>query len=352
MAAPASTTADDALYQALLRRDAAADGLFVYSVRSTGIYCRPSCGARLPRPENVRFHESCADAESQGFRACKRCRPRETSLAARQSATIAQICRLVDIADEPPSLEAMAAQANLSPFHFHRLFRKITGVTPKAYVAAARAGRAREALTGRASVTEALYAGGFQSAGRFYAASGKILGMKPKNFQRRGAGEAIRFAIGETSLGCVLVAATEKGVCAVLLGDEPEALLHDLERRFANAQLIGADSSFEHATAKIIASVEDPRLGLELPLDIRGTLLQLRVWNALSEIPPGSTATYSEIAAKIGAPNGSRAVAAACAANAIAIAIPCHRVVRKGGDLSGYRWGIERKRTLLARERS
>lgn len=347
----ATAPSDDSRFQARLRRDEEADGTFVYSVRSTGIYCRPSCGARLPRPENLRFHDTCAEAEAAGFRPCKRCRPRETSPQSRHATMIADICRVLDRADEPPTLEAMAARANLSPFHFHRLFRKITGVTPKAYVSASRARRARAALTQQPSVTQAIYDSGFQSPGRFYAASARMLGMNPKTFREGGKGEIIRFAVGETSLGSVLVAATEKGVCAVLLGDDPEALLKDLELRFAGAELIGADQSFEHHVAKIIAMVEDPRTRLDLPLDIRGTLFQQRVWNALSDIPPGSTATYSDIANRIGAPNSVRAVASAIAANAIAIAIPCHRVVRKSGDLSGYRWGIERKRALLARER-
>lgn len=341
---------DDIRWDAVRRRDGAADGQFFYSVRTTGVYCRPSCGARLPRRENVRFHETAAEAEKAGFRACKRCRPNAAPAAERKAETIAKACRLIEAAVEAPTLATLAAAAGMSNFHFHRQFREITGLTPKAYANAVRDARARASLAAKTSVTEALYDAGFNSSGSFYAASSKMLGMTPTAF-RAGAPDAnIRFAIGKSSLGDVLVAATDIGICAIFIGDDADELLRDLQRRFPRAKLIGGDKKFEKWVAKVVGFVEAPRLGLDLPLDVRGTAFQRRVWQALTEIPPGSTATYTEIAEKIGAPKSVRAVAGACAANHIAVAIPCHRVVRKGGDLSGYYWGVERKDALLKRE--
>jgi AraC family transcriptional regulator of adaptative response/methylated-DNA-[protein]-cysteine methyltransferase len=238
----------------------------------------------------------------------------------------------------------------MSRFHFHRVFKSVTGVTPKAYAAAHRARRMREELPRRSTVTEAIYGAGFNSNGRFYATSTGVLGMTPANFRAGGVGASIRFAVGECSLGAILVAATGKGVCAILLGDAPEALVRELEDRFPKATLIGGDEGFEQWVAKVVGFVEAPALGLDLPLDVRGTAFQQRVWRALREIPAGSTASYTEIAERIGAPKSVRAVGQACASNAIAVAIPCHRVVRTDGALAGYRWGVERKRALLERE--
>lgn len=341
---------EDEKWAALVRRDPAADGVFCYAVRTTGIYCRPSCPARLARRENVRFHASSTEAEAAGFRPCKRCRPNEMSLAARQGARIARACRLIEAAEEPPRLDVLAAAVGMSRFHFHRVFKAATGLTPRAYAAAHRARQLREALRRSATVTEAIYAAGFASSGRFYAASTQMLGMTPTEFRAGGAGTSIRFAVGECSLGAVMVAATEKGICAVLLGDDPDALLRELQDRFPRARLIGGAPDFAHIVAAVVALIEAPERGLDLPLDIRGTAFQQRVWQALREIPAGSTASYAEIARRIGAPKAVRAVARACAANALAVAIPCHRVVRSDGALSGYRWGIARKRALLARE--
>jgi AraC family transcriptional regulator of adaptative response/methylated-DNA-[protein]-cysteine methyltransferase len=238
----------------------------------------------------------------------------------------------------------------MSRFHFHRVFKSVTGVTPKAYAAAHRAQRMRDELPRSHSVTAAIYGAGYNSSGRFYAASADVLGMKPTDFRAGGTGAAIRFAVGECSLGAILVAATETGVCAISLGNDPGALLRDLQDRFPKAQLIGGDKSFEQLVARVVGFVEAPALGLDLPLDVRGTAFQQRVWQKLREIPAGSTASYTEIARRIKRPKAVRAVAAACAANAIAVAIPCHRVVRNDGALAGYRWGVERKRSLLARE--
>ena len=343
-------TDDDERWEAVQRRDRDADGAFFYSVLTTGVYCRPSCAARLPRRENVRFHASCEAAERAGFRPCKRCRPNTESLAEQHAAAVAKACRLIETAEEAPSLDELAAATGMSRFYFHRVFKSLTGVTPAAYTAAHRAQRMRDELPRSGSVTEAIYGAGYNSSGRFYAAAADVLGMKPAAFRAGGTGAAIRFAIGQCSLGAVLVAATEKGVCAIALGDEPETLLRDLQDRFPKAQLIGGDKSFEQLVAKVVGFVEAPTLGLDLPLDIRGTAFQQRVWQALREIPAGNTASYTEIARRIRQPRAVRAVAAACAANAIAVAIPCHRVVRNDGALAGYRWGIERKRSLLARE--
>ena len=342
--------ADAERWAAVQRRDGDADGAFYYSVRTTGVYCRPSCAARAARRENVRFHASCEEAEAAGFRPCKRCRPNEAALAVRRAAAVAKACRLIETAEEMPNLDALAGSAGMSRFHFHRVFRTITGVTPKAYAAAHRARRVREALPQSSTVTEAIYGAGFNSSGRFYAKSEQVLGMTPTRFRSGGSGAAIRFAVGECSLGSILVAATDKGVCAILLGDKPDALVRELEDRFPRATLIGGDEDFEQWVAKVVGFVEAPALGLDLPLDVRGTAFQQRVWQALRKIPAGATVTYSEIAQRIGAPKAVRAVGQACASNAIAVAIPCHRVVRNDGSLSGYRWGVERKRALLDRE--
>jgi AraC family transcriptional regulator of adaptative response/methylated-DNA-[protein]-cysteine methyltransferase len=335
---------------AVLTRDPSADGSFFYSVKTTGVFCRPSCAARPARPQNIGFHATLTDAVGAGFRPCKRCKPDQPPLAARQAAQIAQLCRLIESSDQPPSLEELATHSGLSSFHLHRVFKAVTGVTPRAYAAAHRAKRVRTGLGKRGSVTEAIYAAGFNSNGRFYEKSNALLGMTPTDFRSGGVDREIRFAIGECSLGSILVAATGVGVCAILLGDEPEELVHDLERRFARARLIGADATFEQLIAKVIGLIEDPQRGVELPLDIRGTAFQQRVWEALRQIPVGKTASYTEIAQKLGATKAVRAVAQACAANALAVAIPCHRVVRIDGGLSGYRWGVERKRALLLRE--
>jgi len=270
--------------------------------------------------------------------------------ATRQAAIVASLCRRIERSDAPPSLQALADAAGWSPWHLHRVFKAVTGLTPKAWAAAHRGRRLREALSRRASVTEAIYDAGFASSGRFYEKADELLGMKPSAFRAGGADEEIRFAIAACSLGAILVAATGRGVCAILLGDDPASLAADLERRFPRARLLAGDEAFEETVAKVVGLVEQPRIGLDLPLDLRGTAFQLRVWEALRAIPPGSTATYAEIARAIGMPKAVRAVAAACAANALAVAVPCHRVVRTGGGLSGYRWGVERKRALLERE--
>jgi AraC family transcriptional regulator of adaptative response/methylated-DNA-[protein]-cysteine methyltransferase len=340
----------DPRWAAVRARDASADGTFFYSVATTGVYCRPSCAARTARPENVAFHATAAAAQRAGFRPCKRCKPDQPPLAERQAALVAGLCRWIEASEEAPTLEAVARRAGLSVFHAHRLFKSVTGLTPRAYAAAHRAGRVRRDLRTKRTVTEAIFAAGYNSSARFYEKSHELLGMKPMAYRAGGTDAAIRFAVGECSLGSVLVAATERGVCAILLGEDPDALVRDLQRRFPRAQLLGADRRFERLVAKVVGLVERPALGAKLPLDIRGTAFQQRVWDALRRIPAGATASYSEIAAAIGAPRAVRAVASACAANPLAVAIPCHRVVRNDGAPGGYRWGVERKRALLASE--
>jgi AraC family transcriptional regulator of adaptative response/methylated-DNA-[protein]-cysteine methyltransferase len=346
------TTLKDPRWKAVVERDSAMDGTFFYSVDTTGVYCRPSCGARLPRPENVGFHASREEAERAGFRPCKRCKPDQPPQREREAATITEACRRIEAAEEIPSLEALAEAAGLSPHHFHRMFKAVTGVTPKAYAVAHRTKRVQDELRkGETSVTETIYEAGFNSSGRFYAATDGMLGMTPSEFRKGGTRTEIRFAVGECSLGSILVARSERGVCAILFGDDPDALVRDLQDRFPQATLLGGDKGFEELVAKVVGFVEAPAQGLDLPLDVRGTAFQQRVWQALREIPAGSTASYAEVADRIGMPKAVRAVAQACGANALAVAIPCHRVVRNDGALSGYRWGVERKRALLEKEK-
>jgi AraC family transcriptional regulator of adaptative response/methylated-DNA-[protein]-cysteine methyltransferase len=335
----------DARWETLRRREG---GDFFYSVKTTGVYCRPECASRLPKPENVGFYASCDEAEAAGFRACLRCKPRGDRAQARQAEMIADVCRFIEGAEDAPSLEEMAKRAGLSPHHFHRLFKAVTGLTPKAYADAHRSQRVRESLSAGEAVTAALYEAGYGSSGRFYERSNAILGMKPTEYQSGGAGD-IRFAIGQCSLGAVMVAQSDRGICAITLGDDAEALIEDLQDRFPKANLIGADPDFEQTVAQVIGVVDQGQK-LDLPLDIRGTAFQQRVWQALRAIPAGETRSYAEVAGMIGSPAAVRAVAGACAANALAVAIPCHRVVRTDGALSGYRWGVERKRALLLKE--
>ncbi len=341
-------------WRAVTGRDRRADGVFYYSVETTGIYCRPSCSARLARRENVRFHDSREAAERASFRPCKRCRPDGVAQQLARAALVAASCRAIELAgpENPPDLASLAKSAGLSRFHFHRLFKSVAGCTPREYAAGLRAGRLRSGLARSRSVTEAFYGAGFNSSGRFYAQSASLLGMTPRDFRAGGRGEAIRFAIGSCSLGCILVAATAKGVCAISLGDDPEKLARELQDRFPNAALAGDDPDFARRVSLAVALVEAPAAGFDLPLDLRGTAFQIRVWRALSQIPPGETASYGEIDRRIGQPKAVRAVARACAANGVALAVPCHRVVRLDGDPGGYRWGVARKQTLLERERA
>ena len=337
-------------WEAILRRDSKADGIFYYAVQTTGVYCRPSCSSRMPRPENVSFYTSCQEAERAGFRACKRCQPDGPGLTVQHAAMVSKACRIIESGERMLKLDDLAKTVGASPFHFHRIFTQMMGLTPKSYAMARRAEKIRKGLPESGSVTQAIYDAGYPSSGRFYAESSRMLGMKPRAFRKGGAGTTIRFAVGECSLGSILVASSETGVCAIFLGNDPGELLKNLQDRFSKTHLIEADHNYKQTVAHIVGLVENPGRGLHLPLDIRGTAFQKRVWQALEKIPLGKTASYAEIARRIGMPRAARAVARACAANSLAIVIPCHRVVRTDGDLSGYRWGVERKKILLARE--
>ena len=340
-----------AKWKAVLGRDRAFDGVFFYAVATTGIYCRPSCPAKSPNRENVRFFATRAAAVAAGFRACKRCRPHTDEGFDRGHADkVTAACRILETAEAPPKLAELAASMGLSPFHFHRSFKSATGVTPRAYAAAHRQKRARLSLSSGGTIADAIYDAGYGSGGRFYESAMDSLGMTPSQFRKGGERAKMKFAVGQCSLGAILVAASQVGVTAILLGDEPEPLMHELEGLFPKAELIGADRKFEELVARVVALIERPERNPDIPLDIQGTAFQHRVWEALRRIRPGTTASYAKIARHIGMPNAARAVARACAANKLAVAIPCHRVVRESGELSGYRWGIERKRTLLERE--
>jgi AraC family transcriptional regulator of adaptative response/methylated-DNA-[protein]-cysteine methyltransferase len=339
----------DPRWAAVKARDPAADDRFVYAVKTTGIYCRPSSASRMPRPENVEFFDTAEAAKTAGYRPSTAAD--RTAVAAQHARLIAEACRTIEAAEAAPSLEMLAGSARMSPYHFHRVFKEVTGLTPKAYASAHRARRMREGLNGPdASITDAIYGAGFNSNSRFYEASDRVLGMRAKDYRAGGANAVIRFAVGECSLGSILVAQSERGVCAILLGDDPERLVHDLQDQFPRAKLIGGEAAFEKLVAQVVGFIEAPQLGLNLPLDVRGTAFQERVWKALREIPVGATRSYTDIAKRIGKPSAVRAVAHACGANRLAVAIPCHRVVRSDGDLAGYRWGVARKRELLGRE--
>lgn len=343
-------TLTDPRWPLLAARDPEAEGQFVYAVVTTGVYCRPTCAARLAKPQNIRFYDTAREAGEAGFRPCRRCRPDQRSQAAVRAAVIERSCRLIETSERQPTLAQLAEQVGWSPYHLHRVFMAVTGLTPRAYGAAHRARTVRQVLERSNSVTEAMYEAGYSSSGRFYAEADGILGMEPSRYRKGGRNVEIRFAVGECSLGAILVAQSERGVCAIALGDDADALVRDLQDRFPSATLVGGDAAFEQQVARVIGFVEAPQLGLDLPLDIRGTAFQQRVWAALREIPPGETHSYRQVAERIGSPGSARAVAGACAANPLAVAIPCHRVVRNDGGLSGYRWGLERKRALLDRE--
>ncbi|MGJ0560047.1 bifunctional DNA-binding transcriptional regulator/O6-methylguanine-DNA methyltransferase Ada [Methylocystis sp.] len=342
---------DETRWAAVVARDARRDGDFYYCVETTGVYCRPSCPSRPAKRANVRFCATAAEAEAAGFRPCRRCRPEALSQQQQDVEKIARACRMIEAAEAPPTLAQLAHTIGLSPYYFHRLFSRIAGVTPKAYAQAHRRARLRGKLMEGQTVTDAIYDSGYNSSARFYATAKDTLGMTASAYRAGAPCETIRFAIGQSSLGAVLVAASAKGVCAISLGDDPEELLRDLQDRFPRATLIGGDESFERYVTAAVSMVERPQSSFDLPLDMRGTAFQQRVWAALRDIPAGETASYADIAKRIGAPKATRAVAGACAANPVSLAVPCHRVVRSDGALSGYYWGVERKRELLERER-
>lgn len=341
---------DEARWAAVCRRDRTADGAFVYAVSTTGVYCRPACGARLPRRSNVRFYPDGAQARDAGYRPCRRCFPDDVPAAAKQAAAIADACRHLATDDSALPLQEVAARVGMSRYHFQRVFKAVTGVTPKAYRDMHRQQRIRHELARTPSVTSAIYEAGFSSSGRFYEHADRTLGMTPTAYRRRGQGLSIGFGVGRCSLGHVLVAATDRGVCAIMLGDDSAELERQLRDRFSAASRIVADDAMSQAVDAVAACVEHPARAIDLPLDIQGTVFQQRVWQALRDIRAGTTLTYSQLAQRLGLPRAVRAVAAACGANPVAVAIPCHRVVGSDGALRGYRWGPERKRALLALE--
>ena len=346
------SVAEDPRWARIVARDKMADGKFWYSVSTTGVYCRPSCPSRTANPKNVQLHDTLESAKATGCRPCKRCNPDGPSIESENAALVAKACRIIEQSEEEPSLEVLADAVGRSPSYFHRMFKAATGVTPKDYAIAQRAAKVRQGLASCNSVTEAIYDAGFNSSGRFYEKSTDLLGMTPSRYRAGGANEEIKFAVGQTSLGAILVASSKKGVAAILLGDDPDMLVRDLHDRFPRAHLVGADRDYEALVARVVGFVEAPWIGLDLPLDVRGTAFRQRVWRALQEIAVGATASYAEIARRIGVPKAVRAVAGACAANNLAVAIPCHRVVRNDGSLSGYAWGVERRRVLLDHEAS
>jgi AraC family transcriptional regulator of adaptative response/methylated-DNA-[protein]-cysteine methyltransferase len=347
-----ASVADDSRWARIVARDKTADGHLWYSVATTGVYCRPSCPSRTANPKNVQLHDSLEGAKATGFRPCRRCNPDGPSIECENARLVARACRVIEESEEEPSLEQLADGVGLSPSYFHRVFKSATGLTPKDYAAAHRAKKVRQGLASSNTVTEAIYDAGFNSSGRFYERSTDMLGMTPSQYRAGGANEEIKFAVGQTSLGAILVASSAKGVAAILLGDDPDELVRNLQDRFPKAHLVGADRDYEALVARVVGLIEAPRIGLDLPLDVRGTAFQQRVWQALREIRVGEAASYAEIARRIGSPKSVRAVAGACAVNNLAVAIPCHRVVRKDGSPSGYAWGVERKRALLDREAS
>ncbi len=346
------SVADDPRWARIIARDKSADGYLWYSVSTTGVYCRPSCPSRVPNPRNVQIHDSVESARATGFRACRRCNPDGASVEARNAALVSRACRMIEESEEEPSLEELADAIGLSPGWFHRMFKAATGLTPREYAAGHRAEKVRKGLAAGNTVTNAIYDAGFNSTGRFYEKSTDMLGMTPSRYRAGGADEEIRFAVGQTSLGEILVASSRKGVAAILLGEDPDELVRNLQERFPKAHLIGGDREYEALVARVVGLIETPGTGLDLPLDVRGTAFQQRVWQALQKVRAGETVSYAELARRIGSPKAVRAVASACAANNLAVAIPCHRVVRRDGALSGYAWGVERKRALLDRERS
>ncbi len=342
---------DQARWEALRDRDPAADAAFVYAVRTTGLYFRPSSASRLPKRRNVEFFESAQAAESAGYRPGRPAGSAHDDSAGARAALVARACLMIEESQAPPRLQALAAALGESPYRLHRLFLLETGLTPKAYASAQRARRLRAELASpQASITQAIYGAGFQSNSRFYEHADQLLGMRARDYRAGGTGAVIRFAVGQCSLGAILVAQSQRGICAILLGDDPDALVRDLQDRFPRARMLGGDAQFEQLVAEVVGFLERPAIGLHLPLDVQGTAFQERVWRALRDVPPGTTVSYTQIAERIGAPKAVRAVAQACAANRLAVAIPCHRVVRRDGDLAGYRWGVERKRELLRRE--
>ncbi|WP_241609270.1 bifunctional DNA-binding transcriptional regulator/O6-methylguanine-DNA methyltransferase Ada [Rosenbergiella australiborealis] len=334
-------------WQAVLERNSAADSFFVYAVKTTGIYAVPSSASKPPKRENVIFFETAEAAELAGFRANLHNAGNKSNTEHRWAEIITEVCRLLENSEPIPRVGTIAKQVGFTPSYFHRVFKSVTGVTPNAYIKALKNRKFIENIVKDNSITNAIYSAGFTSNSRFYETSNARLGMKSQDYRQGGKGQEIYFAVGECFMGSILVAQTLKGICAILIGDDPSKLVNEVQDQFPNAELIGANSNFEKTIAQVIGFIEKPNSNFTLPLDIQGTAFQERVWQALREVPPGKTVSYSDLAEKIGSPKSARAVARACASNRIAVAIPCHRVIRSDGSLSGYRWGVERKKQLL-----
>jgi len=341
----------ESCWRALVERNPAPARAFFYAVRTTGVYCRPSCASRLPRRENVSFHPDVAAAEAAGFRPCKRCRPNEASPIEAQVAAVKKACAILREREPTPSLEALAREVAVSPYHFHRVFKQIVGATPREYARAERVKRFAGALDAGGPIAQSAFDAGFGSSSRAYESAGAGLGMTPGARRRGGAGERIAYVTVKTALGAALVAATERGICATELGDEREALVEGLRARFPRATLVAGDGALRDWAKQVVEFIASPDHTLDLPLDVRGTAFQAQVWRALQRIPPGKTASYAELAAALGRPTAVRAVAQACAANALALLVPCHRAVPQRGGTGGSRWGVARKRALLEREK-
>jgi AraC family transcriptional regulator, regulatory protein of adaptative response / methylated-DNA-[protein]-cysteine methyltransferase len=339
-------------WQAVVERDPRADGAFFYGVSTTGVFCRPSCGARTPLQKNVSFYREPSEAKRAGFRACKRCNPESTPPRQHQKELVVEACRRIERSETEPSLTELSNSAGLSPHHFNRVFKRIVGVTPKQYAIAHRSRVASKNLTTSKSVTSAIYESGYGASSRFYESAQRRHGMTATDIRKGGNGIVIRHAFRNSSLGLVAVAATEKGLCAVLFGASEQEVIEDLKHRFPNAflEVAEAGSDFERWVDRTVDYVDGASRPFDIPLDVRGTAFQELVWRALRDIPEGHTASYAEVAERIGRPGSARAVAGACAANPMAVLIPCHRVLRSDGGLSGYRWGANRKRELLERE--
>ncbi|HEU4417006.1 MAG TPA: bifunctional DNA-binding transcriptional regulator/O6-methylguanine-DNA methyltransferase Ada [Candidatus Angelobacter sp.] len=332
----------------VLARDARADGRFVYAVRSTGVFCRPSCPSRRPKQVNVQFFDSPTQAQQAGFRACRRCRPLEPN---QQAQKIEAACRYIDQhLDVTLTLTALSRRVDISPFHFQRMFKRLLGISPRQYQQARRAGKFRQALQSEGRVTDAIYEAGYSSSSRAYESVPAQLGMTPAVFQRKGQGVTVRFTITSTELGKLLIATTERGVCAVRFGESDAALLRELKNDFAAAEIARDDEGLKALAAQVAGLLSGAPVSQNIPLDIQGTAFQQMVWQELRRIPRGETRSYSDVATSIGRPKAVRAVATACASNPVALVVPCHRVVQKNGGLAGYRWGVKRKTSLLGKE--
>ncbi|MFL6229433.1 MAG: bifunctional DNA-binding transcriptional regulator/O6-methylguanine-DNA methyltransferase Ada [Pyrinomonadaceae bacterium] len=343
----------DIYWRAVETRDARFDGIFYYAVRSTKIYCKPSCPARRPRRAQVSFFQTCADAESASFRACLRCLPREADVRDPLVEIVLRVCRAIEArGGETLSLRELGAQLNLSPHHLQRTFRGVTGITPRQYAAAHRLRLFKSRIAKGQGVTEALYEAGYGSSSRLYEGAARQLGMTPATYRRGGRGMNINYTIVDSPLGRLLIAATERGVCSVQFGDHDAELEASLMAEYPAADVSRGGERLGECADAVLRHLEGSCLSVELPLDLRATAFQSRVWEELRRIPYGETRSYKDIAARLGQPTATRAVARACATNPVALVTPCHRVVRGDGSLSGYRWGVERKRALLARERA